>query len=188
MNNTIDFVGEIHTWLAKYNEMAARHHHVLAPYMTPDGDVDERQYGRYDETRFDNSLEADDFLDNLVGHLEALAGPPVPGQTFTLTFAGPERHDGEKPYSFVVNGSDLDDARRALITLPSWREWYEEQRPWDGEADEAADVLFVADESHPGIPEYGYFNDLRREQAVERHSAIATALTAGIPEIAGGVG
>ncbi|MEV0487296.1 hypothetical protein AB0I69_42690 [Streptomyces sp. NPDC050508] len=162
MDQPTDFIGEIHTWLVKYQVLAARHAEALAPYLTEDGEPDVRKYGQYDEQRFDNTIEADNFLDSLVLHLHDLAGPPVPGDTFTLTFAGPERHDGEQPYAFVLNGADIDDARRQLLDLPFFREWFAEQAGWD---DTPPDVLYVADQSHPGLPEWGAYNDLRREQA-----------------------
>lgn len=103
-------------------------------------------------------------LGTALKRLKDLVGPPLPGRTFTLTYAGPERHDGEAPYSFVVNGEDLDDARRNLSALPFFVEWLEEQRPWDSTDD--PDVVFLdhAAYSHSGLPSVGY-NDLRREQA-----------------------
>lgn len=176
MNDTIDFIGEIHTWLARCDRLAATHAEQLSEFEN-----DEEREG-YADTRFSNALESEDFLLRLVAHLRKLAGPPVPGTPFTLTWAGPERHDGEKPYSFVVCGSDLDDARRTLVTLPFWRQWYEEQRGWNDPDDQAPDVLFIADESHPGIPEWGAYNDLRREQAEHQAAAPeAPAITAGAP-------
>lgn len=159
MSDTIDFIGEIHTWLARHDRVTATHDERLSEFQN-----DEERKG-YSDTRFANALESDDFLDRLIAHLRELAGPPVPGAPFTLTWAGPERHDGEKPYSFIVCGADLDDARRTLATLPFWRQWHEEQRGWDDPDDQAPDVLFVADKSHPGIPEWGAYTDLRREQA-----------------------
>ncbi|WP_030372409.1 hypothetical protein [Streptomyces rimosus] len=172
-NDTIDLIGEIHPWLARYDALAARHAANLAPYLNEDGDVLDSEYPRYDEKRFDNLTEADEFLDSLAACLRELVGPPVPGNAFTLTFAGPERHDGEKPYAFVVNGSDLPDAGRTLLHLPSFREWFAEQAGWD---DTPPDVLYLAEESHPGIPEYGYFNDLRREQAASPECGSAPEL------------
>jgi hypothetical protein len=165
MSDSIDFIGEMHSWLARYEVMAAKHIVNLDPYRDEDGDVIDGAYGRYDEQRFDNTIEADEFLGALAAHLRELVGPPVPGTTFTLTFAGPERHDGEKPYSFVVNGTDLDDARRTALNLPSFENWLYEQIPWETDAVEELDVLFIAAQSHPGIPAWGAYNDLRREQA-----------------------
>ncbi|MEU0857477.1 hypothetical protein ABZ352_18840 [Streptomyces griseofuscus] len=171
MSDTTDLIGEIHPWLTRYDALAAQHAANLAPFRNEDGDVLDGEYPRYDERRFDNWEEADEFLDSLAARLRELVGPPVPGDTFTLTFAGPERHDGEKPYSFVVNGSDLDDARRTLLHLPFFQNWLCEQIPWEADEGDALDVLFVADQSHPGIPEWGAYNDLRREQAAHLAAA-----------------
>ncbi|MFJ2627735.1 hypothetical protein ACIO6T_31115 [Streptomyces sp. NPDC087532] len=180
MNDAIDFIGEIHAWLARHDTLTATHDERLSEFQN-----DEQREG-YGDTRFTNALESDDFLDRLVAHLRELAGPPVPGTPFTLTWAGPERHDGEKPYSFVVCGSDLDDARRTLSALPFWRQWYEERRGWNDSDDQAPDVHFVAAESHPGIPEWGAYNDLRREQATAlSETAEAPALPPGRPALPG---
>ncbi|MFD9248315.1 hypothetical protein [Streptomyces bottropensis] len=170
MNKPTDFIGEIHKWLAQYDDMAAQHAASLARYRD--------ESPAYDEQRFTNTIAADEFLDGLAGHLRELAGPPVPGEVFTLTFAGSERHDGEQPYCFVVCGTDLDDARRTLTSLPSWKDWYEQQRGWLDPDDQAPDVVFVADQSHPGLPQWGAYDDLRREQAA------ALAETAGAPAVA----
>ncbi|MFB8025937.1 MULTISPECIES: hypothetical protein [unclassified Streptomyces] len=184
MINNTDFIGGIHPWLTRYDAMAARHAESLAPFENEDGEPQQRHEDRYDERRIGNAIEADTFLYGLVQHLTELAGPPVPGAPFTLTWAGPERHDGKKPYSFVVCASDLDDARRTLVTLPFWRQWYEEQRGWRDPDDQAPDVLFVADESHPGIPGWGAYNDLRREQAAAlAETAEAPALPPGRPAL-----
>ncbi|MFD7764134.1 hypothetical protein [Streptomyces microflavus] len=166
MTTQLDYVSELHPWLTRYAAMDARHTERLAPYVDADGEPAEEHYDRYDEHRFDNHIEADEFLDRLMAHVLELVGPPLPGATHTLTFAGPKRHDGEKPYSWVVNGSDLSDAGRTLLTLPSFRAWFAEQGTYDDGS--PPDVLYVAKESHPGLPAYGYFNDLRREQAAQQ--------------------
>lgn len=166
MSDTIDFIGAIHPWLARYDAMTARHAANLAPFRDEDGNVLDDEYPRHDERRSDNTIEADGFLDSLAARLRELAGPPVPGETFTLAFAGTERHDGGDPSVFVVNGADLDDARSALLDLASFQTWLREQTPWGTkEEGNGFDVLFVADQSHPGIPGHGTYDDLRREQA-----------------------
>ncbi|MFJ4342633.1 hypothetical protein [Streptomyces sp. NPDC088915] len=163
MNDTIDYIGQIHPWLTRHAELNDRHAARLAAYQDDGGEVSASDLSAYDEARYDTTIEARDFLDELTAFLRELVGPPLPGTAFTLTFAGPERHDGEAPYSFVVNGSDLPDAGRTLLHLPFFREWFTEQAGWHD--DTPPDVLYLADESHPGIPEHGAFNDLRREQA-----------------------
>ncbi|MER7761544.1 hypothetical protein [Streptomyces sp. NPDC097619] len=115
---------------------------------------------RYDEHRTDNSIDTDLFLEDLVAHLRGLVGPPLPGTAFTLTFAG---HDGEKSYHWVVNGSDLRDAGRTLLRLPSFRQWYAELGPHDDGT--TPSVAYVGAHSHRGLPAHDFFNDLRREQA-----------------------
>lgn len=165
MSDTIDYVGQIHPWLTRHAALSDRHAASLAQYMDDGEDVPVSLLPAYDETRFDNTIEADEFLDALIAFLRELVGPPLPGTAHTLTFAGPERHDGEKPYSFVVNGADLPDAGRTLLTLPSFREWFAEQGTYDDGT--GPDVLYIAKESHPGLPAYGYFNDFRREQAAQ---------------------
>ncbi|MEU7229001.1 hypothetical protein [Streptomyces chrestomyceticus] len=167
----VDYVGQIHPWLTRYAELSARHTAQLDQYRDGD-DVPEHHMPAYDEARKDNAIKADAFLDSLAEFLHELVGPPLPGTAFTLTFAGPERHDGEAPYLWVVNGSDLPDAGRTLLSLPSFREWLAEQGTYDHGS--PPDVQYVADQSHPGLT-YGYFNDLRREQAAQQDAPEPTA-------------
>ncbi|MGW2657031.1 hypothetical protein ACWC1D_25665 [Streptomyces sp. NPDC001478] len=168
MTDTTDFIGEIHTWLARYDRLTATHTERLSEFEN-----DEEREG-YADARFTNALESEDFLDRLAAHLRELVGPPVPGTPFTLTWAGPERHDGGKPHSFVVCGNDLDDARRTLVTLPFWRQWHEKQRGWNDPDGQAPDALFIADASHPGIPALAAYTDLRREQAAAAPLALTS--------------
>jgi hypothetical protein len=165
----VDYIGRIHGLITEFHTMDSRHAATLAEHAAG---TDLSQSARYDEQRTTIAFEARDHLRKLADALIELAGPPVPGEPFTLTWAGRGRHEGCEPYCFVVCGSDLDDARRTLARLPLWRQWYEEQRPSD---DQAPDVLFLADESHPGIPEWGTYNDLRREQAAASAGAPAAA-------------
>lgn len=162
MSDVIDYIGLLHPWLTRYAELSGGHAARLAAYQDDGGKVCVGDLPAYDEARYDTAIEARDFLAELAAFLHELVGPPLPGIAFTLTFAGPGRHDGEKPDSFVVNGTDLSDAGRTLLALPSFREWFAEQAGWDDAT--PPDVLYLADESHPGIPEYGSFSDLRREQ------------------------
>ncbi|MCY0924479.1 hypothetical protein OS965_41490 [Streptomyces sp. H27-G5] len=185
MPETIDYVGELHPLITDYRTLASRHEARLAPLFTAEGEVPEENRREYDEARFDQSLEAAELLATVIEHLTTLCGHPLPGRSHTLTFAGPERHDGEAPYVFVVNGNNLEDARRNLGALPSFREWYEEQRAWD-DSDDAPDVLFLTSphESHSGIPGAGYFSDLRREQGtLWEAGAAVSALEASIPAL-----
>ncbi|MDX3069595.1 hypothetical protein PV518_47040 [Streptomyces sp. ND04-05B] len=76
-------------------------------------------------------------------------------RTFTVTIAGPERHDGEKPTKYVLEARSTQTAwARALA--------------WHMEAEETVDCFVLADESHKGAPagDVGFhWNDLRPEHA-----------------------
>ncbi|MFE2640124.1 hypothetical protein ACFXKF_36170 [Streptomyces scopuliridis] len=195
MATTIDFIGEIHKLIALFQEQAARHEAVLERYYdsndvwipskyTDRGEQVPYEYEDYKEDLDAEAYDARNMLEEVMDRLRELAGPPVAGQVFTLTVAGSERHDGEAPYLFVVSGEDIGDARRRLETLPFFREWCEEQRPWD-EPDADPDIEFLdeARDSHPGLPAAGAYNDLRREQAVlaEAENVVAD-LAARLPE------
>lgn len=105
-----------------------------------------------------------DLLGCLLNDLVDLFGQPVAGSPFSLTFAGPERHDGEAGYTWVVNADSLDEARRTLAGLPDFQDWYSDMK---GSDEEDPDVVFVTDpyQTNAGIPLYGNYTDLRREQA-----------------------
>ncbi|MEV5506576.1 hypothetical protein [Streptomyces orinoci] len=133
----------------------------------------EERYPEYDDARISTAIEASDHLDSVMSRLTELVGPPAP-QAFTLTFAGRERHIGKAPTSFVVNACDINDAVFVLSRLPSWREWYLADA---AESDNGADIIYLPEQSHPGLPTRGEFNDLRAEQrpAEPAHtSALAT--------------
>ncbi|WP_372412627.1 hypothetical protein [Streptomyces luteireticuli] len=166
MSDTIDYLAEVHLLIRARQEMKARQDEFLAGFKDADGVVIPALQDAWAEIRTDCLMDTERHLDALIARLTELFGPPLPGHAFSLTFAGPERYDGEAPYTWVVNGDDLDSARRNLAALPSFREWFEEQASWD-EPDEDPDVLFRSETkySHPGIPDVGCYNDLRREQA-----------------------
>jgi hypothetical protein len=187
LTETIDFIGEIHPLIAQFHAMSARHQRDQDQYRAPNGDVPPADLPRFDDARIEHDREAAEQLAAVMERLLELCGPPLPGRAHTLTFAGPERHDGEAPYLFVVNGENLADARRHLGALPGFREWYEQQRAWD-EPETDPDVVFLADlrHSHPGLPEVGHYNDLRREQAVLRDAeSVVSELAARLPELEG---
>ncbi|MER0476960.1 hypothetical protein ABR737_01075 [Streptomyces sp. Edi2] len=187
MTETIDFIGEIHPLIAQFREMTTRHQSRLAAYLDTGGEVIDEHRQEFEEAAMDQDDEAYGQLITVMQRLTELCGSPLPGRAHTLTFAGPERHDGEAPYLFVVNGDDLTDARRNLGSLPFFHEWYEQQRSWD-EPEEDPDVVFLSgpQHSHPGIPDGGYYNDLRREQAVLWDAeSIVCELAAKLPELEG---
>ncbi|MEV5878053.1 hypothetical protein AB0L75_28270 [Streptomyces sp. NPDC052101] len=139
----------------------------------------EDKYPEYDDVRITTAIEASDHLDDLVIRLAVLLGPPAP-RAFTLTFAGHERHIGEAPTSFVVNATSLDDAARNLALLPSWREWLLANVACDG----GADIVYLPEQSHPGLPTRGEFADLRAEQgpvASQNASAVPASRRAAVP-------
>ncbi|MGW4731797.1 hypothetical protein ACWEQC_21985 [Streptomyces shenzhenensis] len=75
-------------------------------------------------------------------------------RTFTVTIAGAERYDGEKPHKYVLE---------ARSTQVAWAE----ALAWHMVVEETPDCYVVADESHEGAPagDIGFqWNDLRPEQ------------------------
>ncbi|MFF8786839.1 hypothetical protein [Streptomyces sp. NPDC015125] len=187
MAETIDFIGEIHPLLTQFRQMTARHQAQIDGYLDSDGELTDEVRQDFNEAKNAHNAEAHNQLVKVIERLTDLCGPPVPGRAYTLTYAGPERHDGEAPYTFVVNGQDLDDARRILHTLPFFREWYEEQRDWNA-PEQDPDVLFLASprDSHAGIPDLGCYNDLRREQAALWETETVTRELAPVrPELEG---
>ncbi|GLF98212.1 hypothetical protein [Streptomyces yaizuensis] len=186
MPETIDFIGEIHPLITQFREMSDRHRRDADQYRDSNG-AEPTDDQRCDSALIAHAREAAELLDTVMERLSELCGPPLPGHAHTLTFAGPERHDGEAPYLFVVNGQDLPDARRNLGALPSFREWFEEQRAWD-EPGSDPDVVFLSApaDSRPGLPNSGFYNELRREQAVLWDAeSVAPELAARLPELEG---
>ncbi|MEV6807759.1 hypothetical protein [Streptomyces sp. NPDC051132] len=130
----------------------------------------------YNDARITTAIEASDHLDAVRARLTDLIGPPAPSP-FTLTFTGQERHMGEAPTSFVVNAMDLNDAARILAGLPSWREWYLATAGIPDGQD--ADIVYLSQQSHPGLPTRGEYNDLRGVQ--EAAGSPASAITLARP-------
>ncbi|MEJ8640012.1 hypothetical protein [Streptomyces sp. MS2.AVA.5] len=183
---TIDFIGEIHPLIAHFRAMTTRHQSEQAR-RTPDGTDPRADQPRGEDARIEHDRECAEQLTAVMERLLQLCGPPLPGHAHTLTFAGPERHDGEAPYAFVVNGESITDARLSLGALPGFCQWYDEQRSWN-EPEADPDVVFLADESdsHCGLPAAGFYNDLRREQAAMREAeTVASELASSIPELEG---
>lgn len=113
----------------------------------------------------------------MLERLADLVGPPTP-RAFTLTFAGRERHDGQAPTRFVVNAANLDDAARILAGLPSWHEWYQADAAC---SEGGADVIYMPEQSHVGLPSSDHFVDLRGEQRPRPSPANATTPSAACP-------
>ncbi|MET9083686.1 hypothetical protein ABZX77_17625 [Streptomyces sp. NPDC004237] len=80
-------------------------------------------------------------------------------RTFTVTIAGTERYDGEKPHKYVLE---------ARSTQVAWAE----ALAWHMVAEETPDCYVVAGESFAGVPagDVGFqWNDLRAEQKRRRN-------------------
>jgi hypothetical protein len=157
-----DLVAALHRIIAEIRAMMVEHAENLLPYQDSDGSPDADQYAAYDEARTTNALDAAEHLGGVLARLVELAGEPVAGGPFTVAIAGPSRHDGEAAHDFIVNGTDLDDARARLVALPVYRQWWQQQREL-GAPGEPADVAFQPARSGAGVP--APYLDVRRQQA-----------------------
>ncbi|WP_405591687.1 hypothetical protein [Streptomyces sp. NBC_01092] len=162
-------IRELHGLLASCQDLAARHQEVLDRYRDAEGYVRDDAHADYDEARITTAIEASDHLDAVVAQLIRLIGPPPP-QTFTLTFAGRERHDGERPTSFAVYATGLDEARRVIEDLPGFQQWREANAS-DSPVTTGPDVVFLTEQSHPGLRAPGEYADLRPEQQPDAPAA-----------------
>jgi hypothetical protein len=75
---------------------------------------------------------------------------PRKNKPFTVTVEGPERHDGEKPYTYCVRASNIKEAGRFVLTFHKRQE-------------ETDDVNLVS--YQVGVPSKNcgyYWNDLRK--------------------------
>lgn len=163
MTSHNSLISELHALLAEHRDLTDRHQATLAQYRILDGDVIEDKYAEYDDARITTAIEASDRLDSLLTRLTQLVGPP-PRRTYTLTFAGHERHDGDRPYSFALYAHDLQEALSVVQDLPSFRQWRDEETH-DGPVDSEPAIVLVAEQSHPGLRAPGEYIDLRPEQA-----------------------
>jgi hypothetical protein len=87
---------------------------------------------------------------------------------FTVTVAGPERHNGEKPYAYVV---------RDFSTEQAWSQ----ALAWHIRTNETTDAHVVPSLSHDGAPprNAGYiWNDLRAVVDIHEVTGLARELTA----------
>ncbi|WP_331750877.1 hypothetical protein OG215_36685 (plasmid) [Streptomyces globisporus] len=186
MDTPTDFIGEIHRLITVYQEQSARHHAATKQYYNGNGALVPALfiehgweipswYANYQEDLDREAYDGLALLRTVMGRLLELAGPPVPGQAFTLTYAGPERHDGEAPYAFVVNGADIADARRRLELLPFFRQWCEERRE---DTESEPDVEFLDEDHHSHAGLFCPYIDLRHEQ-----SAVETDDVEGTPAV-----
>ncbi|MGW2046219.1 hypothetical protein ACWCPF_13695 [Streptomyces sp. NPDC001858] len=172
-------IRELHGLLATCQDLAARHKAALDQYRDPDGTVRENAYAAYEDARTVTAIEAGDQLDTLVTQLTELVGPPPP-RTFTLAFAGRERHDGEQPTSFAVHAASLHQARRVIEQLPGFRQWSRDDAP-DANEGVTPDIVFLPRQSHPGLRAGGEYVDLRPEQTLSAPASTGHPVPAVIP-------
>ncbi|MFG2996587.1 hypothetical protein [Streptomyces sp. NPDC048340] len=154
---------EVQALTSAARTLQAEHQAQLAPYRTACGDVSEDHLREYDDARISTAIEASDYLDTLLNQLTLLTGPPV-RTPFTVTIASRERHDGERPYSFALYATGLEDALRILPQLPTFQGWLREAAELASEGAEP-DVTLVPEQCHPGLRAPGEYIDLRAEQA-----------------------
>ncbi|MCY0954947.1 hypothetical protein [Streptomyces sp. H27-S2] len=160
---------ELQALIDEARTLRAEQQAELAPYLTADGDVNEDYLREYGDARITTAIEAADRLDTLLNQLGLLTGPPA-RLPFTVTIAGRERHDGERPYSFAVYATGLDDALHTLPELPTFQRWL---RDVGGPSTEP-DVALVAEQCHPGLRAPGECIDLRAEQAARTNTRSST--------------
>ncbi|MEU0844006.1 hypothetical protein ABZ370_31645 [Streptomyces sp. NPDC005962] len=154
---------EITALLLPLRKMQRRHQAELDLYRTADGEVIDERYADYDDARQRTAMEAGDALDTLLERLENLVAVPS-RRPFTVAVQGPGHEEGAAAWLFVVTGTSLDDAHRALTRLPSFQQWQADIRPPDG-YETPGDAQLVPGQSHPGTRESGSYIDLRHEQA-----------------------
>ncbi|WP_329096817.1 hypothetical protein [Streptomyces sp. NBC_01439] len=144
-----ELIAELQTLLAEARALQGEHQAQLAPYLGAEGEVAEDHLREWDDARITTAIEASDHLDTLLGQISLLIGPPA-RMPFTVTVAGRERHDGERPYSFALYATGLDDALHALPGLPTFQRWLREAAELAPDSAEP-DVLLVYERCHPGL-------------------------------------
>ncbi|WP_416986861.1 hypothetical protein [Streptomyces sp. T028] len=179
INDDARLIHALHGLLAACQDLAARHQAALDQYRDLDGYVREDAYADYEDARIVTAIEASDHLDTVVAQLIRLVGPPPP-RTFTLTFAGRERHDGERPTSFALRATDLHEARCVIEQIPGFQQWCQDNAPDDAPGSAGPDVVFLSDQSHPGLRAPGEYVDLRPEQASSAPAATGHSSPAGL--------
>ncbi|ELS55868.1 hypothetical protein [Streptomyces viridochromogenes] len=172
-------VHALHGLLASCQDLADRHQAVLDRYRDADGYVIDDADTDYQDARITTAIEASDHLDTVIEQLTRLVGQAPPG-TFTLTFAGRERHDGERPTSFAIQAASLHEARRVIEQLPGFQQWCQDNAADGAPGSAAPDVVFVRQQSHPGLRPPGEYVDLRPEQAPSAPAATSHSSPANL--------
>ena len=103
---------------------------------------------------------------------EVTGAPKIPMPAlavFTVTVEGPERHDGEAPYTYVLHAAD-GQAARALALTRHIRDYELDIDPLTDEpADPDAAIVEGPEDTFPGVPEWPAdtpgraWNDLRTD-------------------------
>lgn len=89
---------------------------------------------------------------------------------FTVTVAGPERHDGEKPYTYVLHAADLPQARALALAHHIAENELDMERDSGAPCDPNAFVVEGAWDTFPGPPAWPAnlpgraWNDLRENE------------------------
>ncbi|MFI5804394.1 hypothetical protein [Streptomyces sp. NPDC051561] len=160
---------EIQALLPPLRTLLRNHQERLDQHRDPEGYVIEDQQREYEDARWETALEASDTLAALLPRLEQLVADP-PRRAFTLAVTGPAHGEADDIWLFIVEGTDVDDAWRALSALRIFRQWVELEFPsHHGVQDEPALVL---SRSHAGFATPGTFTDLREDRV--RGAAVRT--------------
>ncbi|KIF05177.1 hypothetical protein PL81_14640 [Streptomyces sp. RSD-27] len=100
-------VAVVHSAIAAYRALDARHRVALNQHADEDGDVPEYALPAYDEDRFTYALEADEQLDAVMAELTDAFGLPTDQPVTVL---------GQWHRTFEVTPGRLDDAAREAFT------------------------------------------------------------------------
>ncbi|MGW5868275.1 hypothetical protein ACWFRJ_39720 [Streptomyces sp. NPDC055239] len=152
---------EIRALLDGLHTLQRTHQDRLDAQRPTDDEMDAGRLAEWEDVLRDIAVEATDTLNTTITRLELLAARPV-RRAFTVALTGPGYDEGARAWLFVVHATDLTDAHRTLLQLPSFRSWLAESATSDGIRSR---VDLLAGESHPGTRAPGTYSDLRDEQA-----------------------
>ncbi|MER5482581.1 hypothetical protein ABT024_05105 [Streptomyces sp. NPDC002812] len=107
MTNNLTPVAVVHSAIAAYRALDARHRVALNEYADDDGDIPENDLPAYDADRFTYALEADEQLDAVMAELAAAFGLPTDQPVTVL---------GQWHRTFEVTPGQLNDAAREAFT------------------------------------------------------------------------
>ncbi|MFE6163137.1 hypothetical protein ACFQ7F_29960 [Streptomyces sp. NPDC056486] len=168
-------IDEIRALLDGLHTLQRTHQERLDAQRPADDVMDAARLAEWEDVLRDLAVEASDTLDTTITRLGLLAARPA-RRAFTVALTGPGYDEGERAWLFVVHATDLTDAHRTLLQLPSFRAWLAESATSNGMQSR---VDLLATESHPGTRARGTYRDLRDEQA--RTLAFAKAPLPPVP-------